>query len=284
MHPCLRVEEIVRLVASELVASKAEETSVALACCCKNFEDPVLDSLWEIQQRLLPLLKSFPGDVWKPDGPTVSVCQQGDFLLLTSLVRKFFKRLPTTLEWARFRKYARRMRKVHEPSPLSFLSPEVLSVLQLYLINELLFPNLKFLLLWNPNLESIPFILLFLSPRTTTISIGGFKPGIPEAMIASMIATFQAQCPNLQEIGLLSLPNDPMVITAVSGLLLTTNRNALQSFHVGCPLTQKAYDVVCKLPGLHTLAVVIERGPSLPSVVLPNLVRLLIRYSHDVAG
>ena len=64
MHPCLRVDEIVRHVASELVASKGKATAVALACCCKSFEDPVLDALWETQERLAPLFKSLPRDIW----------------------------------------------------------------------------------------------------------------------------------------------------------------------------------------------------------------------------
>ena len=72
-HPCLRVDEILRIVALELVALGAKATAVALACCCKSFEDPALDALWETQHRLLPLLKSLPGDVWKVEaGQSVS--------------------------------------------------------------------------------------------------------------------------------------------------------------------------------------------------------------------
>ena len=65
MHPCLKVDEILRLLACKLVESEAKTTAVSFACCCKDFEDPVLDALWESQDRLLPLLKSFPGDVWE---------------------------------------------------------------------------------------------------------------------------------------------------------------------------------------------------------------------------
>ena len=72
MHTCLNVDEILRLIACELVASKGRTTAVALACCCKNFEDPVLDALWERQDRLTPLLKSLPGDVWDGGECTVS--------------------------------------------------------------------------------------------------------------------------------------------------------------------------------------------------------------------
>ena len=71
MHPCLRVDEILRLIACELVASKGKTTAVALACCCKIFEDPALDALWGTQKWLFPLLESFPGDVWDRVGDGV---------------------------------------------------------------------------------------------------------------------------------------------------------------------------------------------------------------------
>ena len=73
MHACLNVDEITRLIASELVASGGERTAVALACCCKSLEDPALDLLWETQAQVFPLLKSFPGDIWDEGGCTVSV-------------------------------------------------------------------------------------------------------------------------------------------------------------------------------------------------------------------
>ena len=64
MHPCLNVDEIVRLMAHELVASEAKATATALARCHKGFEDPVLDTLWKTQNELFPLLASLPSDVW----------------------------------------------------------------------------------------------------------------------------------------------------------------------------------------------------------------------------
>jgi len=73
MHACLNVDEIVRLIAHELVVSEGGASAICLACCCRSFEDPVLDALWAKQWSLLPLLKSFPGDVWKGYGYDVSV-------------------------------------------------------------------------------------------------------------------------------------------------------------------------------------------------------------------
>ena len=73
MHACLNVDEIVRLIASKLVGPGSRATAVALACCRKSFENPVLDVLWETQGKLIPLLKSLPGDVWNGSG-----CAVGD--------------------------------------------------------------------------------------------------------------------------------------------------------------------------------------------------------------
>ena len=72
MHPCLNVDEILRLIAGELAASGGKGSVVSLACCCKGFEDPMLEVLWATQDQLLPLLKSFPRDVWNNGWCTVS--------------------------------------------------------------------------------------------------------------------------------------------------------------------------------------------------------------------
>jgi hypothetical protein len=72
-----------------------------------------------------------------------------------------------------------------------------------------------------------------------------------------------------------------MITAAVSELVLTTNRDALRYFHVDSPLTEEAHEVIYKLPDLRRLTVVIERGTSLPSAVLPNLTDLHIKYDHD---
>ena len=64
MHACLRVDEITRLLACELIASEGKASAVALACCCRSLEEPVLDVIWGTQDRLYPLLVTFPASVW----------------------------------------------------------------------------------------------------------------------------------------------------------------------------------------------------------------------------
>ena len=196
-------------------------------------------------------------------------------------IRKSFKRLPTKLELTRFRKYARRMREVgHNRLLDNHLSSEVFLVLHRFAFGEPLLPNLKTLQLSSVTAEFVPFILLLVSPGTTTIDIGFGGRDLPKALVASTIAIFPTSCPNLQQIRLHSLPRDPMIIAAVSELLLTTDRGALRSFRVDSPLTEEAREVICKLPGLCTLGMVIERDMTLPSLVLPNLRKLIVKYNH----
>lgn len=75
MHPCLDVDEIVRLLAHELVASEEWSAAVALACCCKKFEDPALGALWGIQEEFHPLLDTFPEGVWNETSQDLVSCQ-----------------------------------------------------------------------------------------------------------------------------------------------------------------------------------------------------------------
>ena len=279
MHACLNVDEIVRLIACELVASGAEATAVALARCHKGFEDPVLDTLWETQDQLLPLLRSLPRDVWNEDECTVSTSTTSVFTPLNCLVRKSFRRFPTPPEWARFRKYARRMRGL---CGLDDLSSEVFSVLQHYVSKEPLFQNLKTLELWSTTEELVPFIPLFLSSATIAFAFSfDESPDLFPAMVVSMITTLPTLCPNLQEINLDSLPQHPTTTAAVSGMLLASNRNTLRSLHIDSPLTEEALEVVCKLPNLRELSVIVERDTALPMLVLPNLTDLSITYEDD---
>ena len=173
------------------------------------------------------------------------------------------------------------MREFRDLGPLAGLPSEWFLVLQRFSFNEPLLPNLKTFDLWHTKETSIPFIPLFLSPVTTYIDIRFKKSHHLPKVVASIIAIFSARCPNLQHICLRDLPRDPMITAVVSELLLTANRNTLRTFYVDSPLTEVAREVVHRLPDLHGLMVVIERGALLPSLVLPSLTDLTVRYDHD---
>ena len=159
-------------------------------------------------------------------------------------------------------------------------SAEVLSAMQLQNINEPLFPNLISLTLLRIQESSIPFILLFLSPRTIFLYIG-FESIPAGAVIASMITTLPTRCPNLRRVTFRSLPRDAMTTTSISGMLLATNRKTLQRWRVNCPLTEEANDVLYRLPNLRDLSVQIERGTSSPSASLPNLTKLSVVCDNE---
>ena len=281
MHSCLCIDEVVRLIACELVESGGKSTSVALACCCKSLEDPVLDLLWQTQNELLPLLATFPRDVWNDSECTVSPLTMRAFSLLNDLARKSFRRLPTTLELARFRKYSSRMRRLEEPNEQYGQYSDVIAVLQPYSIDKPFFPNMKDLRLSDPTREFIPSIPLFLCPRTTNIGISFNTPHLPKGLVASTIATLPTLCPNLQRLSLQSLPRDPIITAAVSGMFHARNWDTLRYLSVDSPLTEQACEVIFKLPNLYMLSAVIERDTSLPLVVLLNLINLTINEDHD---
>ena len=73
VHPYLHVNKILRHAAPELVASDGEAYAVSLACCCEDFEDSVLDALWETQEQLTPVFETLPEDVRYHDECGVSV-------------------------------------------------------------------------------------------------------------------------------------------------------------------------------------------------------------------
>ena len=172
------------------------------------------------------------------------------------------------------------MRTLQESGTLGILSSEIFSVLQLRTANEPLLPNLKSLQLRFTTRELIPFIPLFLSPRTTAINIEFLgAPSAPRAVVASILTTLATLCPNLETAILPSLPRGPMITTAVSRILLT-NRNTLRHFDVDSTLTEEAREVVYTLRDLRELSVIIERDTPLSSAVLPNLTSPTIAYDH----
>ena len=113
MHLCFREEKIVRHIALHLVGAKQKASAVALACCCKSFEDPALDALWATEASFDNLQGVLPREVWTCTYMLVSMVTITSALSpLTNLIRKKLARLPTVQEWARFRKYAGRMRNI----------------------------------------------------------------------------------------------------------------------------------------------------------------------------
>jgi hypothetical protein len=284
MHACLGVDEILRLLACELVWSEAKATAVALACCCKSFEDPVLDALWETQEQLFPLLKSLPEGVWKEgeDGNLVSSLTASACSVFHRSICKSFERIPAKAEWPHFQKYARRIRelKVDTVEGMAVTS-DILLALQLRTANEPLLPRLKTFECVGPGADLIPFIPLFLSPVTVDITVK-FAVGSPKMIVASTISRLSTLCPDLESINLNSLPRDSVITDAVSEMLLSCNPGTLREFLVESPLTEQARAVLYQLPKLTELWAIIQGPTSLPPVALPNLTFIDVEYDDHL--
>ena len=277
MHPCLRVDEIIRLVAYELVDSGAEGTAASLARCCKSFGEPVSDELWGAQERLTPLLKCLPEDTWEDSGKFVSRSMTFTPSAAIHQTWKAFKRTPTKAEWAGFRKYALRMRNLQlHPSEDPEIS-DLLLIRQSHTTNDPWLPRLKRFLCDYVTEQLIPLIPFFLSPRTTWISIG-FNGYTPTAVVGPIITRLPTLCPDMNVICLDPLPSNPVITEAVSGTLLACKRDQLRTFRVDSPLTKEALEVLCRLPKLSDLDMIIEGSTLMPPVRLPNLSTICIVF------
>lgn len=282
MHQCLRVDEIIRLVACELVESKGYGTAAALARCCKNLEDPVFDALREAQNRLTPLLKRLPQDTWEEAPQFVSRLIAFAFsVLVNQQIRKTFKRTPTRAEWTDFRKYALRMRNLELVVSEDLGISDILLVQQSHTTNDSWLPRLQAFACDCATEELIPLIPFSLSPRTTDITIG-FDEDAPAAVIVPMVMRLPTLCPDMNEIGLDPLPRDPAITEAASEILLACKRDHLVAFLVDSPLTEEAREVVYRLPKLTSLCAVIEGRTLLPPVALPNLRDILLKFDGDL--
>ena len=154
---------------------------------------------------------------------------------------------------------------------------EILLALQLRTTDEPFLPRLKTFVCHKPTEAFIPFVSLFLSPKTTGINIE-FARNSPTLVVASTISRISGLCSDLESIDLKGLARDPVVIEAVSDMLLSCNRDSLRQFLVDSPLTEEAREVVYKLPKLSDLSAVIQGRTLLPPVSLPNLVSIDVKY------
>ena len=65
MNQVFYIEELVQRIASSADDEPAGSASLlALACCCKSLEDPVMEVLWQRQKDLQIVLRTLPADCW----------------------------------------------------------------------------------------------------------------------------------------------------------------------------------------------------------------------------
>ena len=64
-HRVLKISELTRHIASQLVLIDSRRSAVNLACACRCLEEPVLSILWERQWSLITLLGVLPKETWE---------------------------------------------------------------------------------------------------------------------------------------------------------------------------------------------------------------------------
>jgi hypothetical protein len=173
------------------------------------------------------------------------------------------------------------MQKLEVDTDEDPVTPETLLVLQLRAANQPFLPGLKSFKCRNVTETFIPFISFFLSPQVTEIDVA-FARNSPTLMVAPAFGMFPTLCPNLESVAVVPHERNPVIIDAVSEMLLACNPDSLRFFCVGSPLTEGAREVVYRLPKLSHLWAVIEGHSTLPLVVLPALISILIEYDDHL--
>ena len=60
MHRCLKIDELLEMVADNL---ETEDDTVRMAYVCRTFYEPAINSLWSSLEGLAPLVKCLPGEL-----------------------------------------------------------------------------------------------------------------------------------------------------------------------------------------------------------------------------
>jgi len=64
-HRVLKISELTRFIASQLVFTRSRKSAVNLACACRCLEEPVLSTLWETERSMDTLLRVLPKGTWQ---------------------------------------------------------------------------------------------------------------------------------------------------------------------------------------------------------------------------
>ena len=170
------IDEILRVIATHVVDLEGS-SAIALACCCKALEEPVLSLCWE-GQSLDRLAGILPTDVLYrscPKKPPYYVRTQPpsratDGLLITDLQTAI--RLPTKEEQRRLLRYASWIERIEGVITRRFEA--FFDVLQFCSPTKTPFPRLR-AISWRIYPMSLPFLPLFVSPRMTTYSMEVYR-------------------------------------------------------------------------------------------------------------
>ncbi|KAF9792958.1 hypothetical protein BJ322DRAFT_90657 [Thelephora terrestris] len=237
MHPCLLLDDILRLVAVEII-NLERPSAVSFACTCRAIEASVMGVLWgSYQNDLINLFRCFPSEVWE--------IRESD----SSKLYFDFKRHPSPPEWERVNRYASWMRTliIYEDSTCPSPSSRAWRELRALRPADLL-PNLRSLE-WYSAADTFVYINLFLSPRLTSLNVH-VVPDVPN--VGPILDFFPVE--TLEELRFQDSSGDRAVQDAISKLVLKTTA-ALRSIVVSSDLSDAAIQHVTRLPNLSDASV-----------------------------
>ncbi|KAJ7186137.1 hypothetical protein C8R46DRAFT_1343201 [Mycena filopes] len=181
---CLKIPEILQEIFAQLLVHKPEvlvmlsrphgaETLSRLAQTCQRFSDPALNLLWRSQFTLIPLLKTFPPNLWEMPIP---YRESKTFRFLSPI---------TPADWTRVLSYARRIRTIYVGRGLPL---EVAELLNVSLPVDHLLPNLLDLIWESDDPRVLPYISLFLGTQITSLTLT-IQPSIAYSSLLTMLTS-----------------------------------------------------------------------------------------------
>ncbi|KAJ7168981.1 hypothetical protein C8R46DRAFT_950452 [Mycena filopes] len=248
MHDALQIPEVLSLIFDPLgtrtraLHSKVTLDDAALAVAartCKAFTEPALDVLWEHQSTVMNLLNCIPGEIWLRS-------ENGqDRNYEVTLTREL---LPE--DWERPQLYARRVKTftLHDwdNCPL-----EALEALQLCFPERIVFPNLRRLDWVSMQLETLPYVRMFLGPRLRLIKLSTCE----SIAHLSLLPILAAQCPLLAHV---HVNVDEHLFNLRHGISsLVTGLNDLRTL-VAPNVDRTALEHLAQLPNLDSLELVAQ--------------------------
>ncbi|KAI0632243.1 hypothetical protein C8Q77DRAFT_1124594 [Trametes polyzona] len=258
VQQCLRVPELQHIV-FDLLHDQPEgpSTLAALARTARFFQEVALDTLWNAQSSLVPLVRCFPPHLWTES-------RDDDAIRVVSMVA-----LPTADDWTRVKLYASRIRILRLGLSSASarhlegkLSGESYVVLKESLGLEPFLPNLhsfEWAQSQTNETHDVVYFQLLLNPRVSTMELVMKKWSDKSVQaVASALNEYRPTAHHLRSITF-TCPSCPLVENAI--LALAQSRPNLQD--LVCTLESKmslqTVTYLSKLNSLQRVAIHVDR-------------------------
>lgn len=230
-----------------------QRTASVFARTCKTFVEASLDALWYHQGRgLVPLLKTFPADLWEVSRGSL-----------------FFTRQLVGPDWTRFNYYAQRIRilsigfnvllghSVGFPRP-GEIDIDAGSLDAMKQSGHLLLCNLR-QIDFSSDHDSVKLVGLILMPTVKTIHLDFASEIFAPSEAAALFAAIKCRSPSLEHVQLCGIPKAfcPTVSQFVCGC---RNLRTFMSGHSGHGITDEALIHLASLPTISKLTLSLKKN------------------------